>query len=139
MSENYVQYQVDIPDEDAGEIFGSLAKALNIEFDSQRFEEAIKVEVWGDPKGICIFRDKNNSNRFIMLDAATSGYIDTLIVRCIEEESESIKAYIIDTINKLYEDQGLDEEDFLQDLDNKYKTPEDGYEDALKRCGLMNI
>lgn len=139
MSKNKIQYQIDIPDEDAIEIFESLAKLLKIDFDSHKLNDALIVEEWDDPKGLCIFRDKNDPDRFIMLDAATPGYIVTLIVRCDVEESALIKSKIINMVNSLYESQGLDEEDFLIDLDNKYKTPEDGYEDALKRCGLTDI
>ncbi len=75
MSENKIQYQIDIPDEDAMEIFESLAKLLKIDFDSQKLNDALRVEEWDDSKGLCIFRDKSNADRFIMLDAASRGYI----------------------------------------------------------------
>ncbi|OPZ86225.1 MAG: hypothetical protein BWY74_03700 [Firmicutes bacterium ADurb.Bin419] len=140
MSERICQYNIDLVADYAKETIKKLSEIMGIEFDLKKYKEAVKeVDDWNDPKGLCIFRDNNNPDRFIFLDAATPGYIYGLTARCEQKESKKIKERLIYEFNMIQQNEEGNEYSFIDDLEDEYNSEKDSFTEALKRCGIQKL
>lgn len=117
------------------EILTKLSDKMNIKIDIDKIWHTMRVEDRRTPDAICIFRDNNDANKFIMLDCTAPCEIFNLIVRCNISESDNIKKIIIDVLEsvKSYPSKYLN----IYNFRNEYGIPNNDYDKALKRSGLV--
>lgn len=117
------------------EIITKLSERMNIKIDTDKMRRTIMVKDRRTPDAVCIFRDNNDANRFIMLDCTAPCEIFNLIVRCSISESDNIKKIIIDVLEsvKSYPSKYLN----IYNFRNEYGIPNNDYDKALKRSGLV--
>jgi site-specific recombinase XerD len=132
MKEKIYHYETIMIDGCSGELLERIAEYMKIEFNDYEYEKAVDCEDFSDPECVCIFRDKNNKDRFVMLDTHGANYMHTFIVRCMEEEHDTIKMKLISIVNELREEEG---EDLIDDLENTV-SDNNGYNRALRRFNL---
>ncbi len=129
MDNDIFQYSTALPCEMCEEVVIELTEMMGIEFDRKKYDDAINYDGNDsrDVNNICILRDPNNKDRFIICVANDIYY--HIIVRCSKEEHEVVKNYLLDKTNNRDEDT---QENKFEDLINTYNTEDDAYKELLE-------
>lgn len=113
-----------------------MSDLMKIDFNNDVYVKAVECEEFLNPKCVYVFRDKNNVDRFVMLDTNGPNYIHRFIVRCMFEEHKIIKDNLISIVNEMREEEG---QSLIDDLKNTFYDDKNGYNEVLKRFNLNNI
>lgn len=133
MSKRLYQYEAMIPEDYSKFAVEKMTKIMKVEFDINKYNRAIRNEEYTSPECICVFRDQNNDERFVMLDTNGPNFVYDIVIRCTEEEHEFIKKSLLETVNYIRKEYGYQP---ISDMINKYDEPDNKYSEALKRCGV---
>lgn len=136
MSIEMYQYEAIVSDDYSYDFVERLACIMKINFDGDKFEKAVECEDIHNPESVCIYRDTNNKDRFVMFDSNGPNYIHSIVVRCINEEHEYIKKEFLCILNEILEDAG---HPLVADLKNTFSDIDNRYNKALKKFNLNDI
>lgn len=137
------QYRCEMIDDLYENILVKGCDILKIEYNKNKFWEfweclINQVDVPSDPRTVCIFKDTNNPDRFVLLDVPPPNFqFASFAIQCAFEENEYVKQTIDTYLTEVMEPYFTPNHN--TNLPDVYGTSRDLYINVLKRLDLKTI
>lgn len=136
MESKIVQYEINIPFDYMKKSVLEIAEVLGIKVNENKLIKAIKTEEIDHIDNLCIFYDLKDKETFIIADCNDRGdWLYTILVRCRENVSDTIKKKLLEIDSKIRME--LDD-DIQLDLENTIDLSDSHYCHMIRNYGIKD-